>query len=114
MLGSTLRIAFRNLGRSRRRTALALAAIALAQLGVLAMNGIINGRTVWSSLAMQALTPSSLTPEQRLSFVLAHFRHPVQPENLLPASWTSSVSMPAASSSAKTCRTRSAVLPSFA
>lgn len=47
MIPSTLRIAFRNLGRSTRRTALTLAAIALAQLGVLAMNGVLNGRTVW-------------------------------------------------------------------
>lgn len=48
MLGSTLTIALRNLGRSRRRTALALAAIALAQLGVLAMNGFLNGRVTWT------------------------------------------------------------------
>lgn len=46
-MGSTIRIALRNLGRSRRRTALALAAIAIAQLGVLAINGMINGRNVW-------------------------------------------------------------------
>ena len=48
MFGSTLRIAFRNLGRSRRRTALALGAIAISQFGVLAMNGYLNGRTVWT------------------------------------------------------------------
>jgi ABC-type lipoprotein release transport system permease subunit len=48
VIPSTLRIAVRNLGRSRRRTALALGAIALAQMGVLAMNGFINGRTVWT------------------------------------------------------------------
>lgn len=48
MLGSTLRIALRNLGRSRRRTALTLAAIALAQVGVLTMNGFLNGRSTWT------------------------------------------------------------------
>jgi ABC-type lipoprotein release transport system permease subunit len=48
MLGTTFRIALRNLGRSRRRTALTLAAIAIAQLGVLAMNGFMNGRVRWT------------------------------------------------------------------
>lgn len=46
-LGSTLRIAWRNLGRSRRRTALALGAIAVAQCAVLAINGFLNGRNEW-------------------------------------------------------------------
>lgn len=47
-MSSTLRIALRNLGRSRRRTALAIGSIAIAQLGVLAMNGFIHGRTAWT------------------------------------------------------------------
>ncbi|MDQ3033987.1 MAG: ABC transporter permease [Myxococcota bacterium] len=50
--GSTLRIAWRNLGRSRRRTALALAAIAIAQTAVLLMNGLLNGRGEWMIEAM--------------------------------------------------------------
>jgi ABC-type lipoprotein release transport system permease subunit len=48
MFGSTFRIALRNLGRSRRRTLLALGAIAIAQMGVLTMNGFVNGRTAWT------------------------------------------------------------------
>jgi len=40
---STLRIAWRNLGRNRRRTGLALAAIAIGQLGYLMMCGIYHG-----------------------------------------------------------------------
>jgi len=40
---STLVIAWRNLGRNRRRTALTLAAIALAQCAVLSMDGLMNG-----------------------------------------------------------------------
>lgn len=47
-MGSTIRIALRNLGRSRRRTLLALAAIALSQMGVLTMNGFTNGRAAWT------------------------------------------------------------------
>lgn len=43
MLGSTLRIAWRNLGRNRRRTALALAAIAIAQMSVLLVDGLMHG-----------------------------------------------------------------------
>jgi ABC-type lipoprotein release transport system permease subunit len=43
MLGSTTRIAWRSLGRNRRRTALALAAIAIAQIAVLAVDGLMNG-----------------------------------------------------------------------
>jgi putative ABC transport system permease protein len=43
MLGSTLRIAWRNLGRNKRRTALALAAIAVAQTAVLLVDGLMNG-----------------------------------------------------------------------
>ncbi|MEZ4336892.1 MAG: ABC transporter permease [Sandaracinaceae bacterium] len=39
---STLRIAWRNLGRNRRRTALTLAAIAVAQTAVLQMDGLMN------------------------------------------------------------------------
>jgi ABC-type lipoprotein release transport system permease subunit len=46
-VSSTLRIAWRNLGRSRRRTAITLAAIAIAQIGVLAINGVLNGRNEW-------------------------------------------------------------------
>jgi ABC-type lipoprotein release transport system permease subunit len=40
---STSRIARRNLGRNRKRTALALGAIALAQCGVLLIDGLIKG-----------------------------------------------------------------------
>jgi len=43
MFGSSLRLAWRNLGRNRRRTALALGAIALAQTAVLTMDGMMNG-----------------------------------------------------------------------
>jgi putative ABC transport system permease protein len=48
MLSTTTRIAWRNLGRSRRRTAIALAAIAIAQFAVLTMDGILNGRAEWT------------------------------------------------------------------
>jgi len=41
--GSTLRIAVRNLGRSPKRTALTLTAIAVAQVGLLSMDGLVNG-----------------------------------------------------------------------
>ena len=47
-MSSTFRIAVRNLGRSQRRTALAIGAIAIAQFGVLSMNGFIHGRTAWT------------------------------------------------------------------
>ncbi|MCB9596722.1 MAG: ABC transporter permease [Sandaracinaceae bacterium] len=50
---STLRIAVRNLGRNRRRTALALAAIALAQIAVLAMDGLMNG---WVEASLEGMT----------------------------------------------------------
>ncbi|MCA9605561.1 MAG: ABC transporter permease [Myxococcales bacterium] len=50
---STFRIAFRNLGRNRRRTALALAAIALAQIAVLAMDGLMNG---WVDASLEGMT----------------------------------------------------------
>jgi putative ABC transport system permease protein len=40
---TTLRIAWRNLGRNRRRTAFALAAIALGQLTLVAVNGMMAG-----------------------------------------------------------------------
>ncbi|MBN1918508.1 MAG: ABC transporter permease [Verrucomicrobia bacterium] len=40
---TTLRIAWRNLGRNRKRTALALAAIALGQLTLVAVNGMMAG-----------------------------------------------------------------------
>jgi len=40
---STLSIAWRNLGRNRRRTALALTAIALGQIVVIAINGMMAG-----------------------------------------------------------------------
>lgn len=53
MLRSTLRIAWRNLGRNPRRTALALAAIAIAQLAVLAMDGLMNG---WVETTQETLT----------------------------------------------------------
>jgi len=53
MFGSTFRLAWRNLGRNRRRTALALAAIAVAQLAVLAMDGLMNG---WVESSQEALT----------------------------------------------------------
>lgn len=53
MLSSTLRIAWRNLGRNRRRTALALAAIAVAQVAVLAMDGLMNG---WVDTMLESLT----------------------------------------------------------
>lgn len=53
MLGSTPRLAWRNLGRNRRRTALALAAIAVAQLAVLAMDGLMNG---WVDSSQEAMT----------------------------------------------------------
>lgn len=42
MSSSTLRIAWRNLGRNPRRTALALTAIAVAQLAVLNVDGLMN------------------------------------------------------------------------
>lgn len=48
MIGTTLRIAWRNLGRSRRRTALTLGAIAIAQTAVLLFNGLINARNEWT------------------------------------------------------------------
>ena len=53
MIGTTLRIAWRNLGRSRRRTALTLGAIAIAQTAVLLFNGLINARNEWT---IEALT----------------------------------------------------------
>jgi len=53
MLGSTARLAWRNLGRNRRRTALALAAIAVAQTAVLAMDGLMNG---WGDSMLDTLT----------------------------------------------------------
>ena len=40
---STLKIAWRNLGRNRRRTLLALSAIALGQLTLVAVNGLMAG-----------------------------------------------------------------------
>ena len=43
MIGSGLRIAWRNLGRNVRRTALTLGAIAIAQCAVLQMDGLMNG-----------------------------------------------------------------------
>ncbi|MBX3273134.1 MAG: ABC transporter permease [Sandaracinaceae bacterium] len=50
---STLRIAFRNLGRNGRRTALALVAIAIAQTAVLAIDGLMNG---WVEASLEAMT----------------------------------------------------------
>ncbi len=52
-MASTLRIAWRNLGRNTRRTLLTLAAIALAQLAVLLVDGLMNG---WSVSIMRSLT----------------------------------------------------------
>lgn len=43
MLGSTARMAWRNLGRNGRRTGLTLGAIAVAQTSVLLMDGMLNG-----------------------------------------------------------------------
>ena len=43
MITTLFRIAWRNLGRNRRRTGLTLAAIAVAQLAVLAADGFVNG-----------------------------------------------------------------------
>lgn len=43
MFGTTLRTAWRNLGRNRRRTGLTLGAIAVAQTAVLVFSGMING-----------------------------------------------------------------------
>lgn len=48
MIGTTTRIAWRNLGRSRRRTMIALAAIGIAQTAVLAVTGMMNGRNDWT------------------------------------------------------------------
>lgn len=47
-MNSTLRIAWRNLGRSGRRTAITLAAIAIAQLAVLVITGVLNARNDWT------------------------------------------------------------------
>src|SRR5450756_91714 len=66
-----------------------------------------------SIFSMHSLRPSSLRPEQRLSRVSAHLRQAVQPTKRLWASCTSSVSMPSASSSTSTRRSRMAVLPSL-
>ncbi len=51
--GSTLRIAWRNLGRNQRRTALAVFAIALAQGAVLWTDGLMNG---WMDATIHAIT----------------------------------------------------------
>ncbi|MGE0786731.1 MAG: ABC transporter permease [Sandaracinaceae bacterium] len=50
---STPRIAWRNLGRNKRRTALAVAAIAVAQVAVLWTDGLMNG---WIDATVHALT----------------------------------------------------------
>jgi ABC-type lipoprotein release transport system permease subunit len=44
---STLRIAWRSLGRNRRRTALALGAIAVAELAIVFYEGVVRGYTDW-------------------------------------------------------------------
>jgi putative ABC transport system permease protein len=44
---STLRIAWRSLGRNRRRTALALGAIAVAEIAIVFYEGVVNGYTDW-------------------------------------------------------------------
>jgi len=53
VLSTTFRIAWRNLGRKLRRTALALAAIAVAQVAVLAMEGLMNA---WVDTMLESLT----------------------------------------------------------
>ena len=63
--------------------------------------------------SMHALTPSSFCPGHVLSWVSAHLRQAMHPRRFLLYSCTSSVSMPSASSSANTLRTRNAVLPSL-
>lgn len=50
---STLRIAWRSLGRNRKRTGLALAAIAIGQFCLLAMAGMMNG---WKDEILDAIT----------------------------------------------------------
>lgn len=50
---STLRIAWRNLGRNKRRTALMLLAISVAQISVLLMDGLMNGA---ADMMVDALT----------------------------------------------------------
>ncbi|MBX7194015.1 MAG: FtsX-like permease family protein [Sandaracinaceae bacterium] len=52
-MGSIVRIAWRNLGRNVRRTLLALGAIAIAQIAVLLVVGLING---WKVQMLTALT----------------------------------------------------------
>lgn len=43
MLGTITRVAWRSLGRNKKRTALALTAIAVAQMAVLLVDGLMNG-----------------------------------------------------------------------
>lgn len=43
MVGTVTRVAWRSLGRNRKRTALALTAIAVAQMAVLLVDGLMNG-----------------------------------------------------------------------
>lgn len=52
MLGSTTRIAWRSLGRNRKRTAFALTAIAVAQMAVLLVDGLMNGVAESTSAAI--------------------------------------------------------------
>ena len=52
-IDGTTRIAWRNLGRNKRRTALMLGAIAVAQMSVLMMDGLMNG---WMDKTVDALT----------------------------------------------------------
>ena len=42
-MGRTLQIAWRNLGRSKKRTGLALLAIAVGQFALLATSGLMHG-----------------------------------------------------------------------
>lgn len=52
MIGSTIRVAWRSLGRNRRRTAFALTAIAVAQMSVLLVDGLMNGVAESTSAAV--------------------------------------------------------------
>lgn len=52
MVGSTTRVAWRSLGRNRRRTAFALTAIAVAQMAVLMVDGLMNGMAESTSAAV--------------------------------------------------------------
>ncbi len=82
MLGSTARIAWRSLGRNRRRTALALTAIAIAQMSVLLVDGLMNGVVESTTNALtgpmlghvQVHSPG-WRDEQAPDLVIDHLRH---------------------------------------